>query len=141
MNQAAAVRGIPSDILETQVDVDRRRKAVPPSYYATVLAAAFAPDVEDKYQALVEALNIGDYDAAFEASQADPRVVEDVETFNRLMLLERNKAWLAPLQRYLDEGNAVIVVGAAHLPGDGGLLELLQGRGYMVKHIHVDANQ
>lgn len=141
LNQAATARGIPTDILETQVDVDRRRKAVPPGYYATILVGAFAPDVEDKYQAVVEALNMGDYDAAFEASQADPSVVEDVETFNRLMLFERNKAWLAPLQRYLDEGNAVIAVGAAHLPGDGGLLKLLQGRGYVVKHVHVDADQ
>lgn len=141
LNEAAAARGIPTDILETQVDVDRRRKAVPPGYYATILVGAFAPDVEEKYQAVVGALNIGDYDAALKASQADPSVVEDVETFNRLMLFERNKAWLAPLQQYLDEGNAVIVVGTAHWPGDGGLLKLLQGRGYVVKHIHIDADQ
>lgn len=141
LNQAAAARGIPTDVLETQMDVDHRRKAVPPGYYATVLAGAFAPDVEEKYRAVVEALNIGDYDAAFAASHADPRIVEDVEIFNQLMLLERNKAWLAPLQRYLDEGNAVVVVGAAHLPGDVGLLNLLQESGYRVKPILVDARQ
>ncbi|MDF8359426.1 TraB/GumN family protein [Achromobacter anxifer] len=141
LNQAAAARGIPTDVLETQVDVDRRRKAVPAGYYATVLAGAFASDVEDKYRAVVEALNIGDYDAAFAASQADPRTVEDVEIFNQLMLLERNQAWLPPLQRYLDEGNAVVVVGAAHLPGEAGLLNLLQESGYRVKPILVDARQ
>jgi uncharacterized protein YbaP (TraB family) len=103
------------------------------------LAGAFASDVEEKYKAVVEALNIGDYDAAFAASQADPRTVEDVEIFNQLMLLERNQAWLPPLQRYLDEGNAVVVVGAAHLPGEAGLLNLLQESGYRVKPILVDA--
>lgn len=35
-----------------------------------------------------------------------------------------------PLQRYLDEGNAHVSVGAGHLSGRAGLIRLLEQAGY-----------
>lgn len=130
--QAATARGIPTDILETQVDMDRRRKAVPPRYYESALADAFAPDVEDRFRMVVQALNRGDYAEVLAATQGRPRYPEDAEEHNRLMLVERNVEWIAPLRRYLDEGNAVVAVGAGHLPGPHGLIALLRRDGYQV---------
>lgn len=139
LNQAAVARGIQIDILETQVDVDRQRKAVPPSHYASVLATAFAPDVEIGFQTVVEGLNKGDYASVLAASQRNTANPADAEAFTRLMLTERNEAWIAPLRRYLDEGNAVVAVGAGHFAGQQGLIALLRRQGYLVEPIFVQA--
>lgn len=139
LNQAANERGIPIDVLESQVDVDRRRKAVPPRMYETQLADAFEPDVEARFRSVVDALNRGDYDTVLSASQGTPRFAEDAATFKRLMLTERNAEWITPLRRYLDEGDAVVVVGAAHLPGTDGVVALLRGHGYRVEPILLPA--
>jgi len=48
-----------------------------------------------------------------------------------LFLYQRNKAWLATLEEFLKKGDRVMVlVGAGHLAGEKGLIELLKTRGY-----------
>ncbi|WP_233874603.1 TraB/GumN family protein [Paraburkholderia adhaesiva] len=59
--------------------------------------------------------------------------MEDAATFYRIMIEERNRAWMTPLQRYLDQGNAVVLVGAGHLPSPAGLIRLLTLAGYRVE--------
>jgi uncharacterized protein YbaP (TraB family) len=60
------------------------------------------------------------------------------------MVNDRNIAWIPvmrPVMRhYLDEGNAVVVVGAAHLPGQSGLIHLLEKSGYAVERISLPAD-
>jgi uncharacterized protein YbaP (TraB family) len=43
---------------------------------------------------------------------------------------------LERMEKRLQEGNAFIAVGALHLPGDKGLLKLLQARGYRVSALY-----
>jgi uncharacterized protein YbaP (TraB family) len=50
-----------------------------------------------------------------------------------LMLLGRNRNWIPKLEGYLATGGYFVAVGAGHLPGAGGLLELLSARGYVVE--------
>jgi uncharacterized protein len=51
-------------------------------------------------------------------------------------LLKRNEAWVAPLEKYLKNGERVFVlVGAGHLGGDKGLLELLKKKGYAISQL------
>ena len=63
----------------------------------------------------------------------------DAELYYRVMVRERNEAWVPVLRPYLDEGNAVVLVGAAHLPGARGLVSLLSQAGYTVKPIQLSA--
>ncbi|WP_449466475.1 TraB/GumN family protein [Stenotrophomonas humi] len=51
--------------------------------------------------------------------------------------VERNDAWLAPLQQRLQagQGNTLVVVGALHLLGSDGVVEKLRARGYKVERI------
>lgn len=51
--------------------------------------------------------------------------------------VERNDAWLAPLQERLQagQGNTLVVVGALHLLGSDGVVEKLRARGYKVERI------
>ena len=56
----------------------------------------------------------------------------------RLLDVQRNLSWLPKLQARLDgvkSGNTLVVVGALHLLGSDGLVELLRGKGYTVERV------
>jgi uncharacterized protein len=49
------------------------------------------------------------------------------------LFTERNKSWVTRISKLLSqEGDVFIVVGAGHLVGKGGLLEMLKAKGYKV---------
>ncbi len=50
-----------------------------------------------------------------------------------LLLYGRNRQWVSQLDTILREGPALIAVGAAHLPGDQGVLRLLEKKGYKLR--------
>ncbi len=52
--------------------------------------------------------------------------------FEEIMVNARNKVMAARAEKILGEGNAFIAVGALHLPGDKGLVELFRQAGYVV---------
>jgi uncharacterized protein YbaP (TraB family) len=52
------------------------------------------------------------------------------------LIVRRNRLMAERLQPYLQEGNVFVAVGALHLPGEAGLLNLLQQRGYTVRVIY-----
>ncbi|HEY8513675.1 MAG TPA: TraB/GumN family protein [Cyclobacteriaceae bacterium] len=49
------------------------------------------------------------------------------------LLDDRNEKWMKQLPSMLEEGSQLIAVGALHLPGKKGLIELLRQRGYRVE--------
>lgn len=54
------------------------------------------------------------------------------------LLVDRNRAWLPKLEVLLQpgaSGNALVVVGALHLVGRDGLVQMLQARGYRVQRL------
>lgn len=52
------------------------------------------------------------------------------------MLDARNRRWIAPIAGYLDEpGETLVIVGALHLVGDEGVIELLREKGYEVERV------
>ncbi|MDO9372605.1 MAG: TraB/GumN family protein [Gammaproteobacteria bacterium] len=55
-----------------------------------------------------------------------------VETINRRMIYDRNVRMVERMTPRLKEGNAFVAIGSLHLPGDQGVLRLLQRRGYSV---------
>ena len=50
---------------------------------------------------------------------------------------ERNKDWLSTLTKHFKQGNTFAAVGALHLPGEDGLLKLLEARGFQVQPVPV----
>jgi len=55
----------------------------------------------------------------------------------RLLVTARNQHWLPEIERLAnDSGNSLVVVGALHLVGDGGLLELLRKDGYVATQLN-----
>ena len=52
-----------------------------------------------------------------------------------VLLDNRNNKWIEKLEPVLDEGNAFIAVGALHLPGREGLIQLLKDRGFEIRPV------
>ena len=60
----------------------------------------------------------------------DP-LIDDYPALYRRFIRDRNEKWLPTVLDLLKGGkNAMVVVGALHLPGDHGLLQLLENAGY-----------
>lgn len=55
---------------------------------------------------------------------------------NNSLINQRNLRMAPRMETYLREGNAFVAVGALHLPGEQGLLQLLRKRGYVVTAVY-----
>lgn len=58
-----------------------------------------------------------------------------VSNFTDLLLYNRNKNWVEKLKALLPAKSLLIAVGAGHLPGDKGVINLLRKAGYTVKPV------
>ena len=58
---------------------------------------------------------------------------EDLGDYEDLLLVTRNKNWIPKIQKFSKEEVAFIAVGAGHLPGENGVINLLKKEGYTVK--------
>ncbi len=57
---------------------------------------------------------------------------EDYELFLKYLISNRNHVMADRAVPIIDKGNAFIAVGALHLPGKEGIIELLRAKGYLV---------
>ncbi len=82
--------------------------------------------------ALVEAYMAQDL-AKIEEVMTDPEIGgDDAEAMDEL-IYDRNRNWVVKLVKIMHERAALICVGAGHLPGEQGLLQLLRDRGFTVE--------
>ena len=58
------------------------------------------------------------------------------KSFKQKALLDRNYRMVRRMKPRLNEGNSFIAVGALHLPGDEGILRLLEKEGYRVTAVY-----
>lgn len=58
-----------------------------------------------------------------------------IAQFTEIMLYKRNEDWANKLSTLMPDGSLVIAVGAGHLPGDRGVINLLRKAGYKVEPV------
>jgi uncharacterized protein YbaP (TraB family) len=63
----------------------------------------------------------------------DQRLARD---FQRRVIDDRNHRMAERMQPYLQQGKAFVAVGALHLPGKEGLLNLLEQQGYTIRRVY-----
>lgn len=88
--------------------------------------------VANEYEKMIQAWKKGDLTALhnmlFREAEKHPDLMN-------LFLNARNLVWIDKLDAMLRRGDkAMVLVGAAHLTGDTGLIELLKKRGHRVRH-------
>ncbi len=52
--------------------------------------------------------------------------------FEDILLVNRNQSWISPIELAMKQGSQMFAVGAGHLPGKDGLINLLRQAGYTV---------
>lgn len=59
-----------------------------------------------------------------------------VSRFEQRLIIDRNRRMVERMDKLLRQGNAFVAVGALHLPGAHGILQLLSNEGYQVTRIY-----
>ena len=57
------------------------------------------------------------------------------DKFEDILLTNRNKNWVKKIKPIMDSKNLFIAVGAGHLGGEQGLIDLLRKEGYEVEGV------
>lgn len=60
---------------------------------------------------------------------------EGMENFTEILLYNRNADWVRKLSKFMADQALVVAVGAGHLPGDRGVINLLRKAGYKVEPV------
>ena len=89
-------------------------------------------DLEEQASTLVETYmsqDLGKIEALFNDPDLNSMDSDDLE----VLIYQRNRNWVEKLVTMMPERACLVCVGAGHLPGDRGVLQLLRDRGYIVE--------
>jgi uncharacterized protein len=81
---------------------------------------------------LIAAYRAGDFEKL--AAISEQERADDPDRHEAL-LDARNRDWIPKLKPHLERGRAFVAVGAAHFPGEDGLIELLRAEGYVLSRV------
>ena len=98
------------------------------------MTMAQLPELPRMFDQLIEAYATNDL-GRIATLAAQYKSQGNVETLKRFMLRlndERNRRMARRMEPYINQGNSFIAVGALHLPGPNGLIQLLRNQGYQV---------
>jgi uncharacterized protein YbaP (TraB family) len=88
---------------------------------------------KNEFEEIVKAWSYG------ESQKLDELLLESFKDYPELLsqlIVQRNKNWVPRIEEFLNQkGNVLVVVGAAHLIGNKGVLELLRQKGYVVEQL------
>ncbi len=89
-------------------------------------------------EAILEVYLSRDLDKILELNKKYQQTIEPrvAKIFNQRLLVARNHRMVERMQGLLEQGNAFIAVGALHLPGKDGILNLLRLQNYQVSAIY-----
>jgi uncharacterized protein YbaP (TraB family) len=97
-----------------------------------------APDRRRVFAAMKDAYLRRDIERIFRVAREDEKPNERAlrEKVDKRLLDDRNKRMVERMLPRFDDGGAFIAIGAAHLPGENGVLALLEQRGYGVTRVY-----
>jgi len=105
--------------MQTQVDMLKQDYKSDMKNYDTLLACYLREDLETLGKLMAE------------ETSAYPE-------FNELLLVQRNKSWIAPMRAQMQKESTFFGVGAAHLSGPDGVVAILRAQGFTVTAIQQD---
>lgn len=84
---------------------------------------------EDMMEEMVELYKKQDLEGLYKIISGS----EDLGDYEDLLLVTRNKNWIPKIKEFSKEQPTFIAVGAGHLPGENGVINLLKEEGYTLK--------
>jgi len=88
----------------------------------------------NEMKVLTQAYRDQELDKMDELTKMDP----SIHDFADLLLYDRNATWAKKLESLMAKNSLVVAVGAGHLPGERGVLNLLRKAGYKVEPVKND---
>lgn len=103
--------------------------------------AALSPVLEDVTATMTDLYLEGRIDMIMPFVQAATMEIGEMDSgayakFEKELIETRNKTMAKRLAPILEDGGAFVAVGALHMPGEDGLVELLRGNGYAVTAVN-----
>jgi len=94
---------------------------------------------DEQFEGMVHAWQVGDPNEMLEVARRYNEKVKGAAEFEEKFVWSRHPAMVAKIAAWLDgpDRRRFIAVGALHLCGPRGLVELLRGRGYSVRQVFV----
>ncbi len=84
---------------------------------------------DDQFQELVKMYQDQDIDAMYKAMEGEKGMAD----YEDLLLFNRNRNWIPVMAKMMQEGTIFFAVGAGHLGGPQGVVNLLREQGYQLK--------
>lgn len=138
----AVAAGKPVAGLETLVEQLEAMADLPVDFHfkALVETITLGDKMEDVMETMTELYLSGDIGMTMPLLKTvAPSTAEDDESayaaFESRIISDRNLVMAKGSSKHLEKGNAFIAVGALHLPGDQGLVELLRQQGYRLSRV------
>ncbi len=97
-------------------------------YTATLADAYFAEDIWLIWE-------FTRADALANSGMTPEQVAAQFALSEELLMTRRNRAWMAVILPALEQGPVVLAAGALHLPGETGLLRLLEAEGFAIRRL------
>lgn len=139
LEQLARARGIPVYGLESVDEQIAVFDGLPEADQVALLQSALAqnPRVEELMEGLFQSYLAGDIAAILvmmsQQTSADDEAL--MKAFERRFVTDRNHRMVERMLGRLAEGGAFVAVGALHLPGEEGILRLLERRGFAIARV------
>ncbi|WP_374828795.1 TraB/GumN family protein [Paenochrobactrum pullorum] len=126
--------------LETAAEQLEAMKALPMEFHHKgLLASVRALDEIDDFMETLTHLylsgRIGLMAPLLQALDEDGLDDEDYQKFEAIMVTKRNHNMVERGLTFFNHGDVFMAVGALHLPGDDGLVELLRAQGFTVENV------
>lgn len=86
---------------------------------------------KEDFEQLVSAYQNQNLNAMYQLSTESPQYADFEET----LINERNKNWIAPMEAFMQQKSTFFAVGALHLSGEQGVINLLREGGYTVEPV------
>lgn len=140
LEQVAAIRGVPVHGLETQEEQVEAFDGMPEADQVALLRGLLAESaqIETLHAELLQNYLSRDV-AAIHAMMLDT-VSEGEEhllqVLEQRLVIERNHRMVDRMHERLAGGGAFVAVGALHLPGEDGILRLLERRGFAISRVY-----
>ena len=138
--QDAVTQGKVLHGLETMQEQLDLFDSMPEADQITLLSDAveYYPELDAMYEQMLVAYRARDLGALMRINDSykekgNQRMADD---FQRRVIDDRNQRMAERAQPMLQAGKAFIAVGALHLPGDKGLLNLLEQQGYRIRRVY-----
>ncbi len=132
LNDLAKKNGIPTIGLETaDYQIDILNKISIEDQIDMLTGDELAGNPIDELAKLIKVYKAQDINQMLELYKKD----EAMKAYEYDLLTKRNQNWIPKIIAAAKKGSTFVAVGAMHLPGEAGVLRLLESEGYTVKAI------